>query len=119
MRLQSLLSALMVPFAVVAASAQAEAPRRLTLKSEVVVTSEVVRIGDLVENIGAGGDIAIFRSPDLGHTGSVPSEQIVEALRRHQVTNVDVRQINAVAVTRAGRAITPKDIEEALTTAIA
>ena len=44
-------------------------------------SAEVVRIGDLVENAGAAANIAIFRAPDLGETGSVPVARVIEALR--------------------------------------
>ena len=49
---------------------KAPAPR---LKELVAVSSEIVRIGDLVENAGAASGIPVFRAPDLGHTGSVPA----------------------------------------------
>ena len=42
-----------------------------TLKGAVTVSGDIVRIGDLIENAGAAADAAIFRSPDIGTTGSV------------------------------------------------
>ena len=54
--------------------AQAEQPAAgPALKREVIVTGELVRIGDLVENAGAVAEVAIFRAPDLGQTGGVPA----------------------------------------------
>ena len=60
-----------------------------TLRRAVTVTSEVVRIGDLVDNAGAAASVPIFRSPDFGTTGSVPTYQIVEALRSHDLAAVN------------------------------
>src|SRR5436853_6968775 len=51
------------------------APARL--KSEVTVSSDVVRIGDLVENAGAAANAPIFRAPDLGQTGAVPVRAVL------------------------------------------
>lgn len=88
-----------------------EAPQVPTLRSQALVSGDVVRIGDLVDNAGAFSEIAIFRSPDLGTTGSVPARQVVEALRTHKVIGVDTRDIRDVVVTRAARTLTSKDIE--------
>ncbi|MEA3027489.1 MAG: flagellar basal body P-ring formation protein FlgA, partial [Alphaproteobacteria bacterium] len=44
------------------------APR---LKELVAVSSEIVRIGDLVDNAGMAADVPVFRAPDLGQTGAV------------------------------------------------
>src|SRR5215207_4849538 len=41
------------------------------LKELVTVTSEVVRIGDLIENAGTSRGVPVFRAPDLGQTGAV------------------------------------------------
>src|SRR4051794_25491281 len=57
------------------------APARL--KSQVTVSSDVVRIGDLVENAGAAANAPIFRAPDLGQTGAVPVRAVLEAVRPH------------------------------------
>jgi flagellar basal body P-ring formation protein FlgA len=82
-----------------------------TLRRAVTVTSEVVRIGDLVDNAGAAASTPIFRSPDFGTTGTVPTYQIVEALRSHDLTDVNTDGIREVEVARAGRMISVKDIQ--------
>ena len=109
MRLQLLLSVLIVPLAAAAAAAQAEAPRRL--KSDVLVASEVVRIGDVIDNAGTAAQIAIYRAPDLGTTGTLPSEQVLSALRAHQVIGVDTRDLREISVTRLARTLDSKEIE--------
>jgi flagella basal body P-ring formation protein FlgA len=95
------------------------APTGPTLKREAIVTGELVRIGDLIENAGAAAEVAIFRAPDLGQTGSVPARRVAEAVRPHQIVGLDTRGIDQVQVTRASRAITAKEIEARLVRALA
>ena len=68
-------------------------PRRCrrapVLRASVNVASDVVRIGDVVDNAGTAAQIAIYRAPDLGTTGSLPIAQVLDALRAHQVIGVD------------------------------
>ena len=96
-----------------AASAQSEqdAPVNPVLRASITVNSEIVRIGDVVENAGTASQIAIFRSPDLGTTGSLPTAQLISVLRDHQVIGVDTGNISAVSVTRSSRTLASKDIE--------
>jgi len=81
------------------------------LRASITVTSDVVRIGDVIENAGTAGQIAIFRAPDLGTTGSLPTAKLISTLRAHQVIGVDTRDIQEVAVTRSSRTLASKDVE--------
>ena len=54
-----------------------------TLKRAVTVSGDIVRIGDLLENAGASADAAIFRSPDIGTTGAVSVQKVLDALQPH------------------------------------
>jgi flagella basal body P-ring formation protein FlgA len=81
------------------------------IKASATVLGDIVRIGDLVENAGAVADVPIFRAPDLGQTGSVPVASVLEAVRGHHLVGLDARGLSEVAVTRAGRTITAKDLE--------
>lgn len=87
------------------------APVAPALKRDIVVNGDLVRIGDLVEHAGASADIAVFRAPDLGDTGSVPVQRVIEALRPHRVVALDTRGLSDVTVTRASRAIPVQEIE--------
>lgn len=98
-----------------AAAAQSDRPM---LRGNVTVESDVVRIGDLVENAGPVANIAIFRAPDLGTTGAVSTESIVAAIRPHQLIDIDTGGLTEVVVTRAGRAITPQDISARIAQAL-
>jgi flagella basal body P-ring formation protein FlgA len=95
------------------------APLAPTLRSDVLATTEIVRIGDLVDNAGAAASIAVFRAPDLGQTGSVSVARVLEALRTHKVIAVETRGLTEVNVTRVSRAIGTKEIETYLTQIIA
>jgi flagella basal body P-ring formation protein FlgA len=88
------------------------------LRPAVSVSGELVRIGDFVENAGDAAQIAVFRAPDLGTSGTVPTEQILEALRAHNVFGVETRDIREVTVSRLARVLTQKDIENAIGLAI-
>lgn len=81
------------------------------LRANVTVSSDVVRIGDVVENAGTAAQIAIFRAPDLGTTGSLPTQQLLTVLRAHEVIGVQTRDIREVSVTRSSRTLVSKEIE--------
>jgi flagellar basal body P-ring formation protein FlgA len=94
------------------------APPPPALRSSVTVTGDVVRIGDLVENAGPVANIPIFRSPDLGTTGAVATDRIVEAIRPHALIGIDTRGLAEVVVTRASRAISVREISDRIAQAL-
>jgi flagella basal body P-ring formation protein FlgA len=81
------------------------------LRASVQVSSDIVRIGDLIDNAGSAAQIAIYRAPDLGTTGALSVPQVINALRAHQVIGVDTRDLKEISVTRLARSIEGKDIE--------
>jgi flagella basal body P-ring formation protein FlgA len=104
-----------------AATAQVTAsidPQHPVLRGEAIVTSDVVRIGDLVDNAGIIANVPIFRAPDLGSTGSVSAAAVVEAVRQHSLIGLDTGGVNEVTVTRLSRAIAAKDIESRIAQAL-
>jgi len=110
----SLLGILSAP----AAAAETQSPRP-RLKAEAVVTSDIVRIGDLVDNAGIVAQVPIFRAPDLGYSGTVSAEAVIEAVRPHALIGLDTGGIDTVVVTRASRVIEPQAIESAVASALA
>jgi flagella basal body P-ring formation protein FlgA len=104
--------------AAVAAAADrlAEFPR---LKSSAVVVADVVRIGDLIENAGAVADIAIFRSPDVGSTGTISSAKVLEAARQHNLLIIDARGVTDVEIVRDSRVVSARDIQARIARAFA
>jgi flagellar basal body P-ring formation protein FlgA len=81
------------------------------LRASVTVSGDVVRIGDVIDHAGTSAQIAIYRAPDLGTTGILPTAQVVAALRAHQVIGVDTRELKEIQVTRLARNLDGKDIE--------
>lgn len=82
-----------------------------SLRPTVLVSGDLVRIGDLVTDVASEkADIAVFRSPDLGETGSVRIAAVMEALRPH-VVGIDSNGLAEVSVTRASRVIGANEIK--------
>ena len=88
------------------------------LRASVNVAGEVVRIGDVVDNAGNAAQIAIYRAPDPGTTGSLPTAQLLATLRAHQVIGVDTRELAAISVTRLARSIEQTEIEREVARAL-
>ncbi len=99
-----------------AAAAEPEHPK---LKAETVITGSIVRIGDLVDHAGIIARVPIFRAPDLGVTGTVSAEAVVEAVRPYALIGLDTGDVSEVTVTRASRAIPAKLIEDSVAQALA
>ncbi|MEZ0219862.1 MAG: flagellar basal body P-ring formation protein FlgA, partial [Tardiphaga sp.] len=89
-----------------------------TLRANVTVSSDVVRIGDVIDNAGPTAQIAIYRAPDLGTVGTLSTAQVIAALRQHQVIGVDTRELKSITVTRLSRSIESKDIENQVAQAL-
>lgn len=88
------------------------------LRAHVTVTADIVRIGDMIDNAGSAAQIAIYRAPDLGTTGTLPADQVIATLRNHRVIGVDARDIREIMVTRAARVLPIKEIERAVAGAL-
>ena len=116
-RILTLALCLAIPAA--AAAQTGDAPLAPSLRQNVIVTDELVRIGDLIDNAGAAAQIAVFRAPDLGATGTVAVQRIVEAVRAHDVFAINTHGLKDITVTRASRNIANTDIEERIASAIA
>src|ERR1700727_2294010 len=111
---RSMLAAALLVAAPVAAFAQEkEGPIAApVLRAQVTVESDIVRIGDVIENAGTAAQIAIYRAPDLGTTGTLPTAQVLTALRTHQVIGVDTKDIKEITVTRLARNIDAREIRD-------
>lgn len=89
-----------------------------TLRASVTVTSDVVRVGDLIDNAGSAALIPVYRSPDLGTTGALPVAHVLSVLRAKQVIGVMTGDIKEVQVTRLARTLASKDLETAVAGAL-
>ena len=102
-------------FGTSAGAAEQERPK---LRAQATVTGDIVRVGDLVDHAGIIAKVPIFRAPDLGATGSVSADAVVEAVRAHALIGLDTGELSEVTVTRASRAIPAKDVEERIAKAL-
>jgi flagella basal body P-ring formation protein FlgA len=118
--IRTLLTALAISAAPLTALAQSAGnlPAAPVLRANVTVTADVVRIGDMIDNAGDAAAIAIYRAPDLGTTGSLPTAQVLAALRAHQVIGVDTKDLREVSVTRLARTVAAKEIEQSVAAAL-
>jgi flagella basal body P-ring formation protein FlgA len=112
-----LIFAALVAWGAFAVPAEAQAvpqssPERPTIKATAVIQGDVVRIGDLIENSGVVADVPIFRAPDLGYTGAVSVDAVLNAVRDHALLGVDTAGLKEVVVTRATRTVPATDIED-------
>ncbi|HWV51568.1 flagellar basal body P-ring formation chaperone FlgA [Pseudorhodoplanes sp.] len=99
-----------------ASSANAQTP---SLRPTVLVSGDLVRIGDLVADVETEkADIAVFRAPDLGETGSVRVAAVIEALRPHNI-DIDPNGLSQVSVTRASRMIGANEIKRRIAEIVA
>lgn len=112
----TLLAALAAPAAAQVTAALTTTPQ---LKREVTVAGDIVRIGDLVANAGAAAATPIFRAPDLGQTGALPAQRVLDAVLPFGLVVVDAQGITEIIVTRAARVIAPDDIEARIVRALA
>src|ERR1044072_7188499 len=106
--IRTAISILLLALGLVPALAQ----NTMRLKAQATVASDVVRIGDLVENAGIAANTPVFRAPDLGQTGAVPARAVLDAVRPYGLIGVDTRGLNEVTVTHASRMIAADDIEQ-------
>ena len=89
-----------------------------TLRASVAVSSDVVRVGDLIDNAGSAAQIPVYRSPDLGTTGTLTVGQVLSVLRAKQVIGVMTGDIKEIQVTRLARTLASKDLESAVASAL-
>jgi flagella basal body P-ring formation protein FlgA len=88
------------------------------LKSEANIHGDIVRIGDLIENSGVVAAVPVFRAPDLGYTGTVSVDAVLNAVRDHALIGIDTAGLNKVVVTRATRTVPATDIEDLIARAL-
>lgn len=85
-----------------------------TLKSQASISSDIVKLGDLIDNAGPASAIPVFHAPDFGSTGTIQAHRIVDAARANGILLVDTRGVSEVVVSREGRTIPVSDIERAI-----
>jgi flagella basal body P-ring formation protein FlgA len=108
--------ALVVTVVLIAAAFAAD---RLALKGDVVASSDVLTLGDLVEGAPPqAAGTALFRAPAVGKTGTIQARRIIEAMRPLGLANIETGGRTHIVVTRAARRIGSADIESAVKRAL-
>jgi flagella basal body P-ring formation protein FlgA len=103
---------LALPLLALAPQAFAASP---SLRGEAQVRRDVITLGDLIDNAPAAiADMAVFRAPALGETGTIQTARIVEAARGLGLAQVETSGLRQVLVTRPARRIATSDIENAV-----
>lgn len=77
----------------------------LKLKGNGQVTGDFVTIGDLFDNAGGYGEIALFRAPAPGGRGLLSPARIAQALSTHGLYWRDDIGRSDIVITRAGREV--------------
>jgi flagella basal body P-ring formation protein FlgA len=93
--------------------------RKPVLRANVSVRSDIVTIADFFEGAGTTGATAIFRSPDLGKTGTVQASKVVAAAKAAGLYDADAGNLANVTVTHEARQITQDDIRRLIADAAA
>lgn len=93
-----------------------EAPR---LRPAVTVHGALVTLADLVDNAGAAGNVAVFRAPEPGTTGTVRADRVLAAAAGNGLPEVVSAGILSVSVTRAGRIISAQEISDTIARRVA
>lgn len=78
----------------------ATAPAAPALKTEIVVNSAVVTVGDMFDDAGLLAEAALFRAPRPGTTGTVALADVITAAARIGLTNFASDGIASVRVIR-------------------
>lgn len=88
------------------------------LRAEVTVSSDLVRLGDLVDGAGAVAGTPVFRAPDVGTTGTVQVSRVLAAARDKGLASIDTLGLASISVTRASRVVSTDELERALRLAV-
>jgi flagella basal body P-ring formation protein FlgA len=91
--------------------------RKPSLRANVSVRSDLVTIADFFEGAGTTGSTAIFRSPDLGKTGTVSAAKVVLAAKAAGLYDATAGSLVNVTVTHEARQITQDDIQRLISDA--
>jgi flagellar basal body P-ring formation protein FlgA len=100
-------------------SAGAASPaKRPTLKPQVIVKTDVITLGDLVEEAGAAAGRPVFQAPALGRVGTIQVSRIEEAALLAGLADLETAGMSQIVVSRAARTISRSDIETVLSEAL-
>jgi flagella basal body P-ring formation protein FlgA len=86
-----------------------------SLKGDVVVTAEIVTVGDMFDDAGALAELAMFRAPKPGTTGMVELNAVTHAAKLIGLTEFENVGIARVRVSRAASIVDATVLEAMVT----
>ena len=86
-----------------------------SLKGEVVVTAEIVTVGDMFDDAGSLAELAMFRAPKPGTTGMVELNAVAHAAKLIGLTDFENIGITRVRVSREATVIDAAMLEAMVT----
>lgn len=86
---------------------------------EATVSTDTVRLGNLVEGLDQGGDIPLFKAPAPGARGTIRVERILMAAREYGITNIKLGDVRMVHISRPARTIQRADMAQAISQSMA
>lgn len=89
-----------------------------TLRNQIVVEGDVVRLGDIFENPGPRANIAVANAPAPGRRMILEVQWLAEVARYYQVGWRPQTRFDRVVVERPGRVVTPSELVARLRTAL-
>ena len=93
-------------------------PVQLSLKSEAIINSDIVRLSDVIEGLDPAKDIPMFRAPDLGQIGTLQTSRILAAANENHISGIDTHDLNTVVVRRLGHLVPQSQILELVSDAL-
>ncbi|MGI9412857.1 MAG: flagellar basal body P-ring formation chaperone FlgA [Hyphomicrobiales bacterium] len=95
-----------------ALAADLSAEMRPELRSNIEVSGDYVRLGDLFENAGTSADTTVFRAPAPGRSGSISARRLVQAAESNGLQWDNPNGVRDVLIMRRGILISSDEIRE-------
>jgi flagella basal body P-ring formation protein FlgA len=89
-----------------------------SLRNQVVVDGDLVRLGDLFENAGPRAEVAVANAPAPGRRTVFEVQWLAQVARYYQVAWRPRSRFERVVVERPGRIVTPNEIRQRLHAAL-
>lgn len=113
------LRALLLGSAMIAGCVLPSLAAELKIRSEAVVETDVVRLGQLIEGLENGADVPVFASPAPGIRGTIRVDRIIAAARELGIEGLKPGDFRIVSVIRPGRQVTRGEMQAAIGRALA
>lgn len=88
------------------------------LRPQVIVTSDLVTLGDLFDHAGMFAETPVFRAPAPGTRGRVQAHTVLDAARQAGLDMVDLAGLTEITVERSGVRLHAVDFEQLLEEAL-